>query len=136
MIVNFTVHGEPQGKARPRFTKTGRTYTPKKTADYEDSIRCAYPGHMMSGAVDVYIEAFFSVPKSYSKAKRSKCLANEIKPTKKPDGDNIIKAVLDALNGTAYHDDSQVVYVAIAKYYSETARITVTIAEEENHAPD
>lgn len=29
-------------------------------------------------------------------------------PTKKPDGDNIIKAILDALNGAAYRDDSQI----------------------------
>ncbi len=38
MRVNFTIEGPPIGKARPRVTRTV-TYTPAKTARYEDLVR-------------------------------------------------------------------------------------------------
>ena len=38
----FEVEGEVIGKGRPRFTRQGRTYTPKKTLDYERAIKRAY----------------------------------------------------------------------------------------------
>lgn len=46
-------------------------------------------------------------------------LMDELKgrPDKKPDADNILKAVLDALNGVAYEDDRQVVEVLCIKKY-------------------
>ena len=55
----------------------------------------------------------------------------KIRPTKKPDADNIMKAVADALNGIAYKDDSQIVNVTIAKWYSDTPRVEVAIFREE-----
>ena len=56
-------------------------------------------------------------------------ITDEIKPTKKPDADNIAKAVCDALNGIAYKDDSQVVDLTVRKYYSKFPRVQVFISE-------
>lgn len=41
------------------------------------------------------------------------------RPTKKPDIDNIIKLIFDALNKVAYHDDNQIVDVEVHKFYAE-----------------
>ena len=54
-------------------------------------------------------------------------VAGYIRPAKKPDIDNVIKSILDALNGVAYHDDTQVVAVFAEKYYSDTPRVEVEI---------
>lgn len=100
----FFVEGEPQGKARPRFSRlNGRIYTPTKTAKYEKRIRAAY---LEAGGkqipedcyVRIVVDAYFKIPKSYTKGKRLACRHNIRRPDKKPDIDNILKAVLDGLN--------------------------------------
>lgn len=127
MIVKFIVFGKPQGKARPRFTKNGRVYTPRKTADYEKQIRNAYiqasDGFSFEElAVKTKIVAFMQKPKrNFSDY-----------PATKPDVDNISKIVLDALNGVAYRDDKQVVKCEIEKCYAydaEPPRIEVAVWE-------
>ncbi|MCM1276703.1 MAG: RusA family crossover junction endodeoxyribonuclease [Lachnospiraceae bacterium] len=131
----FTVPGKPQGKARPRFNgKTRRTYTPQKTINYEQLVRnsylALYAGEPpLDGALKAEITAFFPIPKSVSKSKRDRMLSGEIKPTVKPDADNIIKAILDALNGAAYKDDAAVIKVTAEKRYSDEPRVEVKIME-------
>ena len=53
-----------------------------------------------------------------------------IRPTKKPDLDNIAKAVLDSLNGIAYKDDSQIVSMVVSKKYSNRPRVEITLKEK------
>lgn len=124
--MDFIVDGKPQGKQRPRFSRISKTvYTPNKTAKYEKQIAKAYTD---SGGkcipadcyVSVNVSAFFPVPKSYSKKKREDCLERKLRPDKKPDMDNILKVVLDALNEVAYEDDKQVVELIGRKYYTES----------------
>lgn len=136
MIATFVVPGEPQGKARPRFSRRGgqvATYTPKKTVDYERLVKTAY--HSACGGLFfgekiplmVSIVAYFKPPKSTPHAIRLSMYEGTICPTKKPDVDNIAKAICDALNGTAYHDDAQIVNVAVQKLYADTPRVEVSI---------
>lgn len=124
--MDFLVNVRPQGKARPRFSrKSGVVYTPAKTAKYEKSIAKAY---MEAGGkcipadcyVSVTVCAFFPIPKSYSRAKRQACIDRDLRPDKKPDIDNILKSVLDALNKVAYEDDKQVIELIGRKYYTES----------------
>ena len=85
--------------------------------------------------VRVRITACFSIPKSAPKKKRAMMIAGDIVPTKKPDFDNIQKIICDALNGVAYHDDSQIVKADIEKVYSTTPHVEVNVAawaKEEN----
>jgi Holliday junction resolvase RusA-like endonuclease len=108
----LTVRGPLRGKGRPRFVKaTGRTYTPKETVKAELRIRAAARAERvepLNGPVRVHVIAVGGVPKSWSKRKREEALAAHF-DMRKPDGDNVLKLVLDALNGVAWHDDVQVV---------------------------
>lgn len=129
--MNFTVWGEPQGKARPRFTKQGRTYTPKNTVDYERRIGLAYRSnrgkYIENDYVAVSVIAYYSIPKSISKKDRECIEKGMMFPTKKPDVDNVLKCVMDGLNGIAYKDDKQVVYAEVQKMYADKPRIVVYI---------
>lgn len=128
----FTVDGEPQGKARPRFTRGGRAYTPKKTVEYERAIKNAFlaaGGALTNLPVKVSINAYYKIPASATKKKTAQMMSGEILPTKKPDTDNIAKAVCDALNGVAYHDDAQVCILHVKKIYSTEPSIVVTVTE-------
>lgn len=130
-MIEFTIPGDPRGKGRPRVVrlKNGASmgYTPDKTVAYEElarqrfrqqwpSAELPFPAHT---PVCVMITACFGIPKSASKKARTAMLSGQTYPTKKPDVDNVVKIVLDALNGFAWHDDAQVVLLQVAKEYTE-----------------
>lgn len=134
-MIIFTVPGPPRGKGRPRAFKRGNhiaMYTDDKTAAYENLVALACQeamkgGPMMDGAIFVRIDAYFAVPKSASKKAKQDMLLNCVLPTKKPDLDNVGKAVLDGLNGIAFADDAQVCGLNIYKVYDEHPRLEVTL---------
>lgn len=141
MKAKFYILGEPQGKGRPRVEthKNGKTVTrtPERTVYYENLIKTEYRaqcgGKFNDDAMlDVRIFAYFAIPKSTSKKKRQAMLDGKIRPTKKPDFDNIGKVVCDSLNGIAYRDDAQVVDSMVRKFYSDTPRVVVTISDIES----
>lgn len=120
--LDFTVPGAPKGKARPRVTRSGHAFTPAKTVVYENSVRLhfseKYPDHIpLEGPIIATIDAAFPIPKSWSKKKRDSALNGWIRPTVKPDTDNIAKSILDSLNTIAYRDDSQIVGLCVQKVY-------------------
>ena len=78
----------------------------------------------------VQIRAYFPMPNSWSRAKKGLALSGDIRPGKKPDVDNIIKIVLDGLNGIAYDDDKQVVYASCKKMYGTAGEIWVSVEED------
>lgn len=142
-MITFIVEGKPQGKARARtvtnrYTGKKHSFTPEKTKSYEDLIRWSYKAQ--GGAfhcaipLQVDIQAVYEIPKSTSKKKRVEIVQNEIRPQTKPDCDNVIKVVLDALNGVAYYDDKQVVCVSCNKYYGEKGYLKITIKECEKYS--
>lgn len=83
----------------------------------------------MDGALMVTIRAFFQLPKSWSKKKTIAALAGDIRPTGRPDLDNIAKLSLDALNGIAYRDDAQVVALNVSKAYTDKTPTTMIMIE-------
>ena len=138
MKVKFTVLGEPAGKGRPRFSRQGpfvRTYTPDKTVAYEDLVKLEYhrqcKGFRFDDGqpLDMRVTAYYSIPKSVSKRKRQAMLDHKVRPMKKPDNDNIVKMVQDALNQIAYRDDVQIVDCQLRKFFSEEPRVVITIQE-------
>lgn len=130
----ISIPGKPQGKGRPRFSRNGHTYTPQNTADYEDLIKSVW--YSINGCAKFTLDtplacritAYYEPPKSASKKKRKELL-DGLWAMKKPDADNIVKVVLDALNGVAYHDDVQVVCVFTFKKYAEVASVDVELYE-------
>lgn len=139
MIVTFTIPGAPvaKGRARAFRTKFGvGHYTPEKTRAYEAAVRSIAAEAMgdmppMDGPVTMVLRAFFSAPKSLKKADRELVAKDALPVIKKPDVDNITKAVSDGMNGIVYKDDSQVFAVAASKFYSERPRVEVEIASRE-----
>jgi len=137
-ITMFTVYGEPVGKGRPRFAKRGNfvsTYTPQKTKTYEDEIRLMAKAAMGSSepletpvTVAIYIRV--GIPVSYTKQMKKYALEGILKPTKKPDADNVLKCFLDAMNGIVYLDDKQVVNLHVTKVYAETPAVEVMVKED------
>ena len=134
-LVQFTVSGPPVGKGRPRFTRNGRTYTPEKTANFETLVKWEYHtqcGNVMfdkDAELGIRVEGFFPIPKSKSKRVQHDMEIGLIRHTSKPDADNLLKAIADALNHIAYHDDSAIVYAEVTKKYSRMPETRVTIWE-------
>ena len=120
MNKHFTVPGEARGKGRPRFGN-GRTYTDSKTVEYENLVRaCFYTlgdTQIYEGPVKLELEVCCQVPKSEPKYTKRLMVDGMLRPTKRPDVDNIAKIIMDALNGVAYRDDAQVVELAVKKKY-------------------
>lgn len=138
--IMFQVPGKPQGKARARTfynMSAGKhsSVTPEKTVLYENLIKnqflnCANGFYMEKGKpVTLRIVARFLPPQSASKKKKQQMLNGEILPLKKPDMDNIVKVVADALNGVAYHDDTQIALVSAKKAYSDVEGLDIIVGE-------
>ena len=136
--IEFIVAGEPKGKARPRFARVYdgvSVRTPKGTKEYEQNIKATYLeqcGNVKfpeDSQLELSVAAYFKIPKSGSKKKKAEMRIGGIRPTKKPDGDNILKAVADALNGVCYKDDKNIVKMSIEKFYSDVPRIEVVVQE-------
>lgn len=134
--ITFTVPGKPQGKARHRACiRAGRiaTYAPSASVRYERLIATAAGMAMRNRAISttavrVEMEIMCPVPTSWPKSKRDKALAGWIRPTTKPDVDNVIKAVLDGANGIVWRDDVLVVEVGARKWYSASPGVRVWVA--------
>lgn len=138
--VFFHVPGKPQGKARARtvYNKTmghSVSYTPENDLLYENLIKTMYiraargTKFEKDVPVSLRIVARFEPPKSTSKKKTQQMLSGEIQVMKKPDIDNIVKVIADALNGVAYRDDTQIVFVAAKKAYSAEEGLDVIVEE-------
>ena len=131
MGLTFEVPGEPRGKGRPRFSRDGHAYTDSETKAYEKKIVTYYRQSLGgfrwpdNAFVFVKVTAHYPIPKSATKAAKTAMEAGEWLPSRKPDIDNVLKIVLDALNGVAYKDDSRVVSVSASKIYSTTPKLII-----------
>jgi Holliday junction resolvase RusA-like endonuclease len=129
------IPGTPVGKGRPKFARRGAfvtTYTPEKTASYENLVKVkaeeAMQGRtIIDGAVAVTIALFVTPPASWSQKKQRAALDHLTMPTAKPDVDNVIKGIFDAMNEIVWNDDKQVVDLSVQKRYAETARAFVKV---------
>lgn len=134
--INFTVPGLARGKGRPRIGRVGahaRMFTDAKTASYENLVALAAREAMgamapMEGALSLSMRVRIVPAQSASRKAREAMLAGEIMPTKKPDLDNVAKAVMDGLNRVAFADDALIVQHMAIKVYAETAGVDVAIS--------
>ena len=137
MTVKFCVLGEPMVKKRPRASMINGhavVYTPKDTVNYENLVRYTYQsevGKKLSGAIEMTVKAYFSIPKSVSKKQRAIMATEKYPCTKHKDIDNACKLYMDAILGVAYDDDKQVYKLTGEKWYSETPRVEIELRERE-----
>ena len=122
MKIEFFVP-EIRGKGRPRLTRNGHAFTDEKTRNYENLVKLlAMQAMEKAGAtvtdkpVKATINAYFEIPKSYTKKKVQAIINGEIKPAK-PDIDNIIKSILDGCNKVIFKDDVQIYTLTATKNY-------------------
>lgn len=153
-VIKFVIPGEPFGKLNMRpamINGHARAYSPKENNMYMDRIIGLLNQNLIftepfifpkGKSVKITITAFFKVPdghyKYYKREKISRydqegqdMLAGIIRPTKKPDCDNISKVICDAIShqGRVWYDDNQVVSDLIMKYYDTNPRVEVVIEE-------
>lgn len=132
--LTITLSGPPMGKERVRVRRaTGHVYTPERTINYEARLAHAAQQAMgerplFQGPLAVVVEAYMAVAESKPKKWKAAALADQIRPTRKPDADNIAK-LLDALNLMAWTDDAQIVDLRVTKWYSARPRLVVTVRE-------
>lgn len=134
--VCFFVDGRPVPKGRPRVTRHG-TYTPKSTQEYEAAIRAAWEReHMMpfaeGDALELDVVAYFPIPKGTPKKRSEEMVAKPY--TKRGDLDNIVKSVMDALNGYAYPDDAAIWNIAARKRYTNETPVTIVTLTKSRRA--
>ncbi|WP_257295424.1 RusA family crossover junction endodeoxyribonuclease [Endozoicomonas sp. YOMI1] len=128
-LSSIFIDSVPVGKGRPRFTRSGRCYTPSATKQAEQSVRLAAENQrdkgMLTGSVGVLVLAVFPVPKSWSKPKQQQAMAGKIRPGVKPDFDNVAKLYCDALNGVVWQDDKQIVDGRCIKLYGQQPGVLI-----------
>ncbi len=133
--VTIVVCGRPVPKGRPRIgSVNGRAmaFTPAATRKYEAHARLAAQEAMsgrtlLEGPVRVSIAAYLPIPSSWSGKRQRMAEAGLIKPTKRPDCDNYLKAALDSCNGIVFRDDAQVIDARVVKAYARKPRLEIRV---------
>lgn len=112
-MVKITVPGRPVPKGRPRFGKGGKVYTPDRTKEYETLVGWCAKQKLkkpLEGNVAIYIRVY-------------------VKNNVFPDIDNIAKAIMDGMQGIAYHNDRQVSYLVIQRIQGEEEKVDIELEE-------
>ena len=140
--VKITVPGPPKAWERAGHrivtARSGRqfvsSYTPAQTRHEQSFIRalaCTAMGDrpLFSGPIDLQVVAYMGVPASWSNKKRAAALSDQIRPTSKPDFDNLAKSLCDAVKGIVWVDDFQVTDPhGPWKRYSDHPRLVIEFA--------
>lgn len=142
-MFHFTIKGKVKAKQSVKFANIGgfiKKYTPADVVEYANYVRLCFmhayplwrPHQIANKPLKVLIMVYYPIPKSFSKKKQKEADAGAIRPTVKPDCDNIAKNICDALNGVVYPDDKQVVSLVVRKVYTTgDERVEVEIETEE-----
>ena len=130
--VTVIIGGEPVPKGRPRMTRRGFAYTPAATRKYAAHGRLAAQLAIgdrppIEAPVRVELLVELPVPASWSERKRAAAIVGDVRPTSRPDIDNFLKAILDAINGIVVADDSQVVETRATKKFGLAPKMLATI---------
>ena len=128
MKVKFNINTRPTPKQRPRLGKGGKVYTPNSTKVFEQICKLSYGNryYFDKEYISIKIVFKFKVPKSYSKKKYSEAIKGKIRPSTN-DTDNLVKSVLDGLNGKAWKDDRYIYRIEAEKIFADKDCIEVVI---------
>lgn len=128
----YTINGECIPKGRPRFTKKGYAYTPKKTREYETKVKTtlkAQGAKKSARPLKVDIEIHRGYLKSWSKKQRASAEQGKLYPITRPDLDNYIKSILDGADGVLFEDDSQIIELTARKVYNREPKVIIRVEE-------
>lgn len=126
-LMIFFIEGHPVAQGRPKFFRRGNhvgAYDPAKSKDWKSWVKMVATSKgvkPLSGPVSLSLTFQFTRPVSVSAKKRPH-------HTVKPDLDNCIKGIKDALKGIAWIDDSQVCQIDASKVYADSPGVRVAIS--------
>jgi Holliday junction resolvase RusA-like endonuclease len=118
-MIEFTVEHVPRPQPRHRATSIGglpRMYLPSNSnvIGFKTAIRMAFgKNEKQIGPLEIVVDAWF--PRPLVEVWKTKPMPHYWH-TKKPDADNVLKAILDALNGLAWCDDAEISSATIRKF--------------------
>jgi Holliday junction resolvase RusA-like endonuclease len=137
--ISFVVFEKAVGQPRPRACIRGRhagMYDPGTANDYKAAVRKAAAaaasasGHVFDGPVRLSADIAFERPKSHIKSNGDVKLSAPFAHVSKPDLDNILKAIKDAItNSGIWTDDSLVVRITASKTWGYMNQTTINITD-------
>ncbi|MBK8974123.1 MAG: RusA family crossover junction endodeoxyribonuclease [Hahellaceae bacterium] len=131
-MITFHVPGKVVPKARARSTRNGHHYTPEKTRTYEGLVRSAAMAAYgmrppLASPVKLTVVIALDIPSAWPLWKARSASEGGVAATTKPDTDNCLKSIKDALNGVIWFDDAQVVQIEAQKIYSTNPGALITV---------
>jgi len=134
-VLKIEIPGVIQPQERPRFSRRGKkvvTHDATKSRDFKDFVKLVAwqnkPSELITEPIKLKADIYLMPPKKYHTGpKRALIASGELRPTTKPDLDNLIKGIKDGMSKVIWHDDAQIVEMTVCKYYSEQPRAEVTI---------
>ncbi|RLD57081.1 MAG: hypothetical protein DRI97_06145 [Bacteroidetes bacterium] len=135
--IDFIIPGKPQALKRHRSFQKGKfkgTYDPSEgdKADFLVKAIANKPEVPLDEPLHVKLTFCFSRPKGHYRTGANAHLLRDVAPkwhTGKPDIDNLIKFVADALNGIFWKDDSCICNICSDKIYGEQPYIQIQITK-------
>ncbi|NKC67203.1 RusA family crossover junction endodeoxyribonuclease [Vagococcus fluvialis] len=133
--MKLIINEPPIPQSRPRFdSRNKRAYEKSNIKSYKQRIGYAARKEFKKPIerdipLEIEMKFYIPIPQYLSKVKKNRLtLDKEVEyVTKKPDLDNLLKAILDGLNGIAYFDDGQVAKLKVEKVYSFNPRTEIEI---------
>ena len=136
--MTIIIEGEPVAQGRRRFTRNGHAYDPAKSREYKKQVALAASLSMRGQSLfpkgiplKCVITIWQKMPKRFTKKQKELAENEFLRPTVKPDVDNVAKAITDAMNGIVYVDDAQIVELVCGKYYAEEPKVMVKVVPSE-----
>jgi len=131
MNIIFSVPGRPVPWSRAQ-RNGGQYFTAPKARAAMKALAWAAKAEMKgappaTGPLKITVGFMYEIPNSWDRFKRNEALGGGIKPTGRPDIDNLGKLVLDALKGVVFVDDAQLVSLRAGKHYGPSSITVVEI---------
>lgn len=134
-MIQFTIPGAVQAQERPRFSRAGKgvkTHDAPKSRSYKELVKIVAwdnrPQEPLQGALKLEVDVYLVPPKKYhTKPKQALIASGELRPTTKPDADNLVKGIKDGCSKIIWVDDAQVVEMVVRKFYAMQPRAEVKV---------
>ena len=141
-MIKLIIPEKPISKKRPRFVTRdprGRALPHVKAINIQETEEGRFLFHVykqwkqepLEGAIFLQVIFYMPIPSSSSEKKKKLMVEGEIKHTKKPDLDNLIKFTKDCLNGVVWKDDAQVCSIIAQKQYDPKPQTIISIFGKE-----
>lgn len=133
-MVTFTVKIKPMGAVRMTQRSKWTNDSAQRYLTYKRIIGIEARKHVREpteSAVVVTANFYYPMPVGFTKAKKEMARSGQLRPTTKPDLDNVVKGLADSLNKIAWKDDNQIVSITAHKYYADEPKIEIQIEEVE-----